>query len=469
MMGRRKDEQGQFFYSFDLDNVVPSDHLVRRIDSILDLGWVHKELAPYYSHTGRPSIDPVLMIRMLIVGYVFAIRSERRLCSEVQVNLAYRWFCKLGIEDKIPDHSVFCRARHERFRESDALRRVFEGVVATCIASGLVGGEAFSVDASLIKADVDKKKRAPGDRPVSWPKAEEASRAVREYLAALDAAVGAEANGRGDGGRSSGGGNRRKPPKEVSLTDPQSSWVKREGSGPFFAYDANYLIDNKLGIIIDAEGTRANRSEEIASSQTMLDRVGRRFGLRPRRLAGDTAYGAAKLLKWLVDRDIAPHVPVWDKSARSDGTFSRADFVFDQQRNVYICPGGAELTSSGNVDQGHIVYYRASKNDCSTCSLKPKCTTAVVRKVTRDVHEDIRDHVRALATTESFQQSRRERKKVEMRFAHMKRILKLDRLRLRGLNGARDEVLLTATAQNLRRVAKLLWRATPTVASACPA
>lgn len=468
-MGRRKDEQGQFFYSFDLDKVVPSDHLVRRIDSILDLGWVHKELAPYYSHTGRPSIDPVMMIRMLIVGYVFAIRSERRLCSEVQVNLAYRWFCKLGIEDKIPDHSVFCRARHERFRESDALRRVFEGVVATCIAAGLVAGEAFSVDASLIKADVDKKKRAPGDRPVSWPKAEEASRAVREYLAALDAAVGAEENGGGDGGGSSGGGNRRKPPKEVSLTDPQSSWVKREGTGPFFAYDANYLIDNKVGIIIDAEGTRANRSEEIASTQTMLDRVGHRFGLRPRRLAGDTAYGAVKLLKWLVDRGIAPHVPVWDKSARSDGTFSRADFVFDQQRNVYICPGGAELTSSGNVDQGHIVYYRASKSDCSSCSLKPKCTTAVVRKVTRDVHEDIRDHVRALATTESFQQSRHERKKVEMRFAHMKRIFKLDRLRLRGLSGARDEVLLTATAQNLRRLAKLLWRPPPTAGSACPA
>jgi transposase len=115
---------------------------------------VHKEFAAYYSPTGRPSIDPVLMIRMLIVGYVFAIRSERRLCAEVQVNLAYRWFCKLGIEDQIPDHSVFCRARHERFRDSDALRRVFEGVVATCIAAGLVGGEAFSVDASLIKADV---------------------------------------------------------------------------------------------------------------------------------------------------------------------------------------------------------------------------------------------------------------------------------------------------------------------------
>lgn len=467
-MGRREHGQGQFFYSFNLDKVVPPDHLVRQIDCLLDLSWVHKELAPYYSHTGRPSIDPVLMIRMLIVGYVFAIRSERRLCAEVQVNLAYRWFCQLGIEDRIPDHSVFCRARHDRFRESDALRRVFEGVVAMCIAAGLVGGEAFSVDASLIKADVDKKKRIPGDQPVAWPKAGEASRAVREYLAALDTARSNEETDDGAGGGSSGS-SRRKPPKEVSLTDPQAAWVTRKGIDPFFAYDANYLIDNKVGIIIDAEGTRANRIEEIAVTQTMLDRIGRRFGLRPQRLAGDTVYGAVRLLKWLVDRKITPHIPVWDKSARHDSTFSRSDFVFDRERNIYVCPGGAKLTSTGNIDQGHIVYYRASKNDCSICSLKPKCTTAVVRKVTRDLNEDVRDRVRALASTEAFQQSRRERKKVEMRFAHMKRILRLDRLRLRGLSGARDEVLLTATAQNLRRLVKLVCRAPPPPAVVCPA
>jgi hypothetical protein len=167
-----------------------------------------------------------------------------------------------------------------------------------------------------------------------------------------------------------------------------------------------------------------------------------------------------------VDRKITPHVPVWDKSARPDGTFSRADFVFDRERNVYICPGGSELSSTGNIDQGHIVYYRANKNDCSICSLKPKCTTAIVRKVTRDVNEDGRDRVRALANTEAFQQSRRERKKIEMRFAHMKRILRLDRLRLRGLSGARDEVLLTATAQNLRRLTKLLCHPPPLAASA---
>ena len=458
MMGRRKGGQGQFFYSFNLDKVVPADHLVRQIDGFLDLTWVHKELAPYYSHTGRPSIDPVLMIRMLILGYVFAIRSERRLCSEVQVNLAYRWFCKLSIEDGIPDHSVFCRARHERFRESDALRRVFEAVVAKCIAAGLVGGEALSIDASLIKADVDKNKRMAGDQAITWPKPEEASRAVREYLAALDnARTEEESDGSGeDDGRS---GGRRKPAKEISLTDPQAAWVARKGTDPLFAYDANYLIDNKAGIIIDAEGTRANKVAEIAVTKTMIERVKRRFDLQPQRLAGDTAYGAVRLLKWLVDHGISPHIPVWDKSARFDGTFSRADFIFDRERNIYICPGGAELTSTGNVDQGRIVYYRANKNDCSSCALKPKCTTAVVRKVTRDLVEEVREHVRALANTEAFERSRRERKKIEMRFAHMKRILKLDRLRLRGLNGAKDEVLLTAMAQNLRRLAKFLCHA----------
>jgi hypothetical protein len=221
----------------------------------------------------------------------------------------------------------------------------------------------------------------------------------------------------------------------VSLTDPQAAWVARKSMEPFFAYDANYLIDNKLGIIVDAEGTRANRSDE------------RRFGLAPQWLAGDTAYGAAKLLKWLWDRGIAPHVPIWDKSKQTAGRFTKEDFIFDRDRNVYICPAGAELTHSGIIDQGRILPYRASKNDCSICALKPQCTTATTRKVSRDIDEDVRDQVRALAKTEAFEVSRRERKKVEVRFAHMKRIHRLDRLRLRGLSGAKDEVLLTATAE----------------------
>jgi transposase len=446
---------------------VPADHLVRQIDGVLDLDWVHKELAPYYSHTGRPSIDPVLMIRMLIVGYVFALRSERRLCSEVRVNLAYRWFCKLGIEDDIPDHSVFSRARHERFRQCDALRRVFEEVVAKCIAAGLVGGEALSVDASLIRADAGNKKRMPGDQPIAWPKPEEASRAVREYLAALDAAHHDEETG---GGGSDGSGNRGKPPKEVSLTDPQAAWVARKGTDPFFAYDANYLIDNKAGIIVDAEGTRANRIAEIAIAETMIERVKDRFDLRPRRLAGDTVYGAVRLLKWLVERNISPHIPVWDKSKRTDGTFSRADFLFDRSRNAYVCPNGKLLYTTGTVIDGSTLRYRASKPDCDACALKMQCCPHMpARQVPRDLDEDARDVARALAKTEAFEQSRRERKKVEMCFAHMKHILRLDRLRLRGLSGVKDEVLLTATAQNLRRLVKFLCRPPPSAPVICAA
>ena len=290
-------------------------------------------------------------------------------------------------------------------------------MVGTCIAVGLVGGEAFSIDASLIKADVDQTKRMPGDEVVDWPKPEGASRAIAEYLAALDEARVAEDNDDND----------RKPPKQISLTDPQAAWVARKKMSPFFAYDANYLIDNKLGIIVDAEGTRANRSEETAVTETMIARVARRYDLSPKRLAGDTAYGTGRLLRWLTDREIAPHIPVWDKSRQTNGRFTRDDFSYDKERNVYLCPGGNLLASTGNIDQGRILYYRALKSDCSACPLKPQCTTGPVRKVTRDIDEEVRDRVRALANTEAFQQSRRERKKVEMLFAHMKRILRLDR------------------------------------------
>ena len=183
MMGRLNHDQEQFFYSFRLDEAVPNDHPVREVAAVLDLSWVHSELAPYYPRIGRPSIDPVLMIRMLIIGYVFAIRSERALCRDVRVNLAYRWFCGLSIEDKIPDHSAFSRARNERFRDSSIFRSVFERVVGACIGAGLVGGEGFAVDASLIVADANKQRSTPGPR---WNKeldAEAVSRATKEYLA----------------------------------------------------------------------------------------------------------------------------------------------------------------------------------------------------------------------------------------------------------------------------------------------
>jgi transposase len=453
MMGRREDGQGQFFYAFDLDKVVPPDHLVRQIDSILDLSWVHKELAPYYSHTGRPSIDPVLMIRMLIIGYVFAIRSERALCRDVQVNFAYRWFCGLSVEDKIPDHSAFSRARNDRFCDSDIFRSVFERVVGACLGAGLVGGEGFAVDASLIVADANKQRSIPGPE---WSKeldAQEASRAAKEYLATLDDAAFGAASG--------------VTPKFVSPSDPAAQWTGAMRGPAFFAYADNYLIDVKFGVIMDVEASRAIRQAEVGAAKTMIERTEERFGIKPNRLAADTAYGSGANLNWLVkDKKIAPHIPVIDKSKREDGTFSRDDFIFDKEHNVYTCPAGKTLTTTGTlVNDGETLLYRASTRDCRNCLFKAQCCPKTpFRRVPRSIYEEARDVARALAKTEAFERSRHDRKRVEMLFAHLKRILRLGRLRLRGPRGAQFEFTLAAIAQNLRRLAKLVARPPPLAA-----
>ena len=450
MMGTQAAPE-RFFYDFCLDDQVPDDHLLRQIDGFLDLSSVRGELAGYYSHIGRPSIAPELMIRMLIVGYCFAIRSERRLCEEVHLNLAYRWFCRLGLDGKVPDHSTFSLNRNGRFRESNLLRHVFETVVRRCMDEGLVGGEGFAVDASLIQADANKQRSIPGDEWNVDDIPANAVQAVKDYLARLDdEAFGAASD---------------KRPKFVSPSDPAAQWTGAHKGPAFFAYADNYLIDTDNAVIMDVEATRAIRQAEVGSARTMIDRVADRFGLMPKRLAGDTAYGTAAMLAWLVkQRGIAPHIPVFDKSKRDDGTFSRADFTFDHERNVYICPANKTLKTSGNVNRDNAYRYRASTHDCGPCPLKQRCCPRTPqRKITRDVNEDARDVARALYDTPAFDQSRRDRKKVEMLFAHLKRILKLGRLRLRGPCGAQDEFLLAATAQNLRKLAKLRPKPPPVV------
>jgi transposase len=433
----------RLFYDFCLDDHVPGDHLLRQIDRFLELGSVRRELAGHYSNIGRPSIDPELMIRMLIVGYCFAIRSERRLCEEVHLNLAYRWFCGLGLNGKVPDHSTFSRNRHGRFRRSNILCHLFESVVQRCMAERLVGGEGFAVDASLIQADANKQRSVRGDK---WRLEEipaNAGQAVRDYLAHLDdAAFGAATT---------------VTPKFVSPSDPAAQWTGAQRGPAFFAYATNYLIDTQDAVIVDVEATRAIRQAEVGAARTMIDRTRKRFGLHPKRLAGDSAYGAAPMLAWLVkERGIAPHIPVFDKSKREDGTLSRADFTWDSERGLYVCPRGKMLKTTGKVHDGRTLLYRSSKHDCDPCPLKQQCCPkAPHRKIPRDIHEDARDVARALYDTPAFEQSRRERKRVEMLFAHLKRILKLGRLRLRGPCGAHDEFLLAATAQNLRKLAKL--------------
>jgi transposase len=436
------------FYEFSLERHVPADHRLRSIDRFVELGVLRSELAGFYSNLGRPSIDPELMIRMLLVGYCLGIRSERRLCEEVHLNLAYRWFCRLGLDGEVPDHSTFSKNRHGRFRQSDLLRRVFEAVLRRCIDEGLVGGENFAVDASLIEADANRQKGIEGEKGLP----EQATgRAVHEYLAVLDdAAFGAATE---------------VTPKFISPADPAARWTGAHGGQAFFAYATNYLIDTDHAIIVDVEATTAIRQAEVLAARRMIERTAKNLALQPRRLLGDSAYGSAEMLGWLVsERNIEPHVTVFDKSARKDGTFSRDDFHYDPERDVYVCPGGNMLTTTGTrVNDDATLLYRASKADCQACALKNQCCpTTPMRRVPRSIHEGARDVARAIARSWEGRVSRRLRKKVEMLFAHLKRILKLDRLRLRGPTGARDEFLLAATAQNLRKLAKLIPIPAPT-------
>jgi transposase len=461
MMGRKDWDQASLFYSFRLDDMVPKGHLLRRIDVFVTavLGDLHKRLGPFYSEIGRPSIDPELLIRMHLVGYCFGIRSERKLCEEVGLHLAYRWFCRLDLDEKVPHHSTFSENRLNRFRESDILRHIFERVVMAAMAMGLVKGEGFAVDASVMEANASRYHgKAPDE--LDWTEKQRQKRAVGEYLAALEAEAAAEDDAPDNGADGQPESKRhrryeRQPPKVISLSDPQSAWTAKANKRVQFGYGLNYLIDIENAVIVDVEATPARTYDEVAATQTMLARTEERLDLKPKRLAADTAYGTGKFLGWLVkEKKITPHIPVWEKSDRQDGIFSRSDFRWDRKRGAYVCPNGKLLRTSGTLHDGRTLLYRASKRDCDVCPIRAKCcTTADARKIPRDLHEDARDVARRKMKTKAFARSRDERKRVEMRFAHLKTHHGFERMRLRGLSGARDEFHLAAIVQNLKTMA----------------
>ncbi len=452
MMGELPPEQNTLFYDFCLEQHIPNNHLLRKINQFLDFSEIRKYLHCYYSHTGRPSIDPELMIRMLLIGYCYGIRSERRLCEEITFNLAYRCFCRLGLEDAVPDHSTFSKNRHGRFRESDLLRLVFDTVVTRCIEEGLVKGEGFAIDASFIRADVSR--QTYEHSPVDWTPSKIQSRPVKEYLDKLDQVD-----------------SLNRVQKSVSLTDPMAQWTGAKGPANFF-YSTNYLIDIDNNVIMDVEASPSTHALEVATTRTMVERVEANYGIVPRKLMGDTAYGAAANLGFLVEeKQIEPHVPVWEKSIRRDGTFSSSDFHWDEANDEYQCPADKKVRRHNRnykiprsgITKANTIIYHAKKADCDHCPLKAQCCpNTPSRKITRSVHEKARDLARAIVETDEYQnRSVKERKKVEMMFAHMKRHLGFDRLRLRGIDSANDEFLLVATAQNLRRLATLCAQPPP--------
>jgi transposase len=283
MMGRQTGDQSRLFYLFNLERHIPAGRLLRRINPVVTrvLAELCVKLAPFYSEIGRPSIDRELMLRMLIVGYCYGIRFERRPCEEVELQLAYRWFCRLDLDDPIPDHSTFSVNRHGRFRDSNILRHVFEAVVRACMNAGLVKGEGFAVDASVMEANASRYHGKPPDE-IDWSVPERQTRAAAEFLAGLDDedldAI-------------------RKPPKVISPVDPCSAWTAKANKRVPFGYGLNCLIDIENAVIVDVEATPARTCDEVVATKTMITRTEERLGLKPKRLAADTAYGTGKFLR----------------------------------------------------------------------------------------------------------------------------------------------------------------------------
>lgn len=441
MMGQME-HQEQLFYRLRLEDYIPEEHLLRCVDQFLDFSALRTELAGLYSHTGRPSIDPELMIRMLLVGYLYGIRSETRLCEEVHLNLAYRWFCRLGLEGKVPERSTFSKNRHGRFAEGDVMRRVFDLVVGACADNGLIGGTGALVDGSTVHADANRARKAsPKEVEAIWEIRDSVSRPVQDYLDGLEGSAGPVP------------GPKHKPPKYLSETDPQAAWSLKDGPGRF-SYEVNYLADDKHAIIVDVEGTPARLSQEIVAAKIMLER--HVAGYDPKTIASDKSYGTGPFLSWLLERKITPYIPVLDRKAQTFGKFTRDAFEYDAGNDLYVCPQGHKLPLKRIDEDTRVKRYKATSSQCRGCPLKSQCTDAPARAVMRLMDEEARQTVRDLANTEAFQVARTRRKKIEMLFAHLKRWQKLTRLRLRGLSGAKEEFLLAATAQNLKRLVKLV-------------
>lgn len=425
-----------------LGATIPPDHLLRRIDPLLDMVELRDALAPHYSHHGRPSIAPELLIRMALIGRLYGITSERRLCEEVRFNLAYRWFCRLPLDARVPHHSTFSKNRHGRFRDAGIFRLLFELTVRRCVKAGLVGAKDAAIDASFVAADASwQHKMRDGDMD-----APRLARPVREWLADQATAPAQEH------------GVPRGKPAAISRTDPASAWAARTAKGRF-GYAFNVLIDTPSGVAMDVEASPARFAAEVDAGRAMLARAGDRHGYRPKRVAADTAYGSAAFLAFVHNRGTVPHIPVLERSEQTKGKFPREAFRYEREQDRYVCPAGKVLDYAGMDQKAGFRRYSAVPADCRACHLKRKCTTGTMRSVSHSQHEDVRELVRIEMRTPLFKRSMRLRRGVERIFADAKGKRGLTRLHLRGLRGAEEEFLLGAAIANLVLLARPAERA----------
>jgi transposase len=439
MMGHQSRSESLFYY-FRWEDQVPENHLLRLLDRHVNFDCVRAKLKASYSDTGRPSINPELLLRMLLVGYLYGVTSERKLVEELRMHLAWRWFTGLGFEQEIPHHSTFSKNRHGRFQESNLFQELFEEIVTRCVEAGLVKGEHMWVDGSFIQANADHHSRVA---PEQLAEVAKVNCTVREYLAELERA------------------NPVEPPvpqqEKVSTTDPDSTYATKGGPARLGYYD-NYLVDNASCVIVGVQATPARLSQESAAARDMIERYGERHGSLTQSLAADTTYGNGELLPWLDDRGIAAYIRVKENPNGPTDLYSIDQFTYVPEGNCYICPEGKVLKYVGiNARHRTHVYYSTVKR-CRDCSQKSRCTRGKYRTLAIHTCEAARQRAQALAKTPEFAISQRARRKVEALFAELKNYIGLRRLRLRRMRFVREQFYLAATAQNLKRLVRFLTR-----------
>jgi transposase len=438
MMGQHSRSESLFYY-FRIEDQVPENHLLRLIDRHISFDFVRAKLKDSYSDTGRPSVDPELLLRMLLVGYLYGVTSERKLVEELRMHLAWRWFTGLGFDQEIPHHSTFSKNRHGRFQESNLFRELFEEIVTQCVEAGLMRGEHMSVDGSFIQANADHHSRIPREQ---LAEAAEVNRTVREYLAELEQE------------------NPVEPPvpqqEQVSTTDPDSTYATKGCSAARLGYYNNYLVDNSSCVIVGVQATPARLSQESAAARDMIERYRELYGYLPQTLVADNTYGNGEMLQWLHDRGIDPYIRVKECPTPTTDLYGIDKFTYLPEENCYICPEGKPLKYVGINKLNRTHTYHSTLKRCRGCSQKAQCTRGKYRIISIHTCEPARQRAYELAKTPAFAISQCARRKVEALFAELKNQIGLRRLRLRRMRFVREQFYLAATAQNLKRLVRFL-------------
>jgi transposase len=461
MMGRKNQSRSsKLFYFLDLEKEIPEDHILRKIDAVLDLSFLYEKVKGLYGYNGNESVDPVVIFKMWLIGYLFGVSSERKLVGELRLNLGYRWFLGYDYDDSIPTHSVLSKARR-RFGQK-IFREVFDYIVLRCQDAGLVGGETVFVDSTAVSANTSLDSIVPvikivksADEYYQQLEAEE-EKEQRAYPASdgiSDSSEGSASSMRHSVPTSGGEVNRN----FKSRTDPDAGIVSRNGRETQLCYKDHRAVDGDYGIITQTQATSGDVSDDKMLKSLLKEQ--KKLDLDPEEVVGDKKYGTIENYKELLRQGKKPHIPR-SSSPHRKGYFSADDFRYDKEEDVFICPGGKRLTKGHYNCSNKCWVYRAKAEDCFNCKLKDKCTTNKRgRRVNRQEEGEVLDLAKEILATPQARKNIAKRKWfMEGSFAEGKNLHLLRRALFRGLEWVQIQFYLVATIQNLKKLVKYGWK-----------